>query len=137
MLLHMAKSNGSEIEQRIGSKVDHFVARAPKKNHDAMVQLSKQFADIMRKYGVTNLYFQLNNTDSPMEGITNIAKTISANPDEEVWLELLFYRDSKHREEVGAKMQNDERMGSLYQQSLSLLTPGTGFIMGEFNRVNM
>jgi uncharacterized protein YbaA (DUF1428 family) len=64
----------------------------------------------MRKYGVTNLYFQINNTDSPMEGITNIAKTISANPDEEVWLELLFYRDSKHREEVGAKMQNDERM---------------------------
>lgn len=133
----MAKSNGSEIEQRIGSEVDHFVARAPKKNHDAMVQLSKQFADIMRKYGVTNLYFQLNNTNSPMEGITNIAKTISANPDEEVWLELLFYRDSKHREEVGAKMQNDERMGTLYQQSLSLLTPGTGFIMGEFSRVNM
>jgi uncharacterized protein YbaA (DUF1428 family) len=87
-----------------------------------MVQLSNQFADIMRKYGVTNLYFQLNNTGSPMEGITNIAKTISANPDEEVWLELLFYRDSKHREEVGAKVQNDERMGTLYQQSLSLLS---------------
>ena len=100
---HMTKLNGSKIEQMIGSKVDHFVARAPKKNHDAMVQLSKQFADIMRKYGVTNLYFQLNNTDSPMEGITDIAKTISANPDEEVWLELLFYRDSKHREEVGAR----------------------------------
>ena len=77
MLLRMAKLNGSEIEQMIGSKVDHFVARAPKKNHDAMVQLSKQFADIMRKYGVTNLYFQLNNTESPMEGITNIAKAIS------------------------------------------------------------
>jgi uncharacterized protein YbaA (DUF1428 family) len=137
MPLHMAKSNGLEIEQMIGSEVDHFVARAPKKNHDAMVQLSKQFADIMRKYGVTNLYFQLNNTESPMEGITNIAKAISANPDEEVWLELLFYKDSKHREEVGAKMQNDERMGTLYQQSLSLLTPGTGFIIGEFNRVNM
>ncbi|CAN5456879.1 hypothetical protein BH18THE2_BH18THE2_21170 [soil metagenome] len=102
-----------------------------------MIQLSKQFADIMRKYGVTNLYFQLNNTESPMEGITNIAKTISANPDEKVWLELLFYRDCKHREEVGAKMQNDERMGTLYQQSLSLLTPGTSFIMGEFMRVNM
>jgi len=106
------------------------------KNHDAMVQLSKQFADIMRKYGVTSLYFQLNNTGSPTEGITNIAKTISANPDE-VWLELLFYRGSKHREEVGAKVQNDERMGTLYQQSLSLLTPGTGFIMGEFSRVKM
>jgi hypothetical protein len=42
MLLRMTKLNGSEIEQMIGSKVDHFVARAPKKNHDAMVQLSKE-----------------------------------------------------------------------------------------------
>ena len=43
-----------------------------------------------------------------MEGITNIAKTISATQDEEVWLELIFYRDRKHKEEVGAKMRKDE-----------------------------
>jgi uncharacterized protein YbaA (DUF1428 family) len=43
-----------------------------------------------------------------MEGITNIAKTISANQDEEVWMELIVYRDSKHRDEVGAMMQSDE-----------------------------
>jgi hypothetical protein len=39
------------------------VVRAPKRNHDAMVQLGKQFADILTKYGGPNpLYFQLNNT---------------------------------------------------------------------------
>jgi uncharacterized protein YbaA (DUF1428 family) len=43
-----------------------------------------------------------------MEGITNIAKTISATQDEEVWLELIFYRDRKHKEEVGVKMRKDE-----------------------------
>ena len=43
-----------------------------------------------------------------MEGITNIAKTILANQDDEVWMELIFYRDRKHKDEVGAKMQNDE-----------------------------
>ena len=42
MLRRMAKLNGSEIEQMIGSKVDHFVARAPKKNHDATQQGEKQ-----------------------------------------------------------------------------------------------
>ena len=47
----MNNSNTTEIEQVIGNEVDHFVVRAPKKNHDAMIQLGKQFSDILKKYG--------------------------------------------------------------------------------------
>lgn len=133
----MSKSNITEIEQGIGSEVSHFVYRVPKKNHDAIVQLSKEFGDIIRNYGVAHLVFQLNNTEAPMEGITNIAKTISATQDEEVWLELIFYRDRKHRDEVGAKMQNDENMERLYKQSVELLSPGSSFVMGEFSRLSV
>jgi uncharacterized protein YbaA (DUF1428 family) len=86
----MSKSNLTEIEQGIGSEVDHFVYRVPKKNHDAMVQLNKQFAEIMRKYGAPHLIFQLNNAEAPMDGITKITKTVSANQDDEVWMELIF-----------------------------------------------
>jgi uncharacterized protein YbaA (DUF1428 family) len=129
--------DATEIEQGIGNEVDHFVYRVPKKNHDAIVQLSKEFGDIIRNYGVAHLVFQLNNTEAPMEGITNIAKTILATQDEEVWLELIFYRDRKHKDEVGAKMRNDERMGTLWQRSMALVSPGTGFIMGEFNRLKI
>jgi uncharacterized protein YbaA (DUF1428 family) len=133
----MSKSNLTEIEQGIGSEVDHFVYRVPKKNHDAMVQLNKQFAEIMRKYGAPHLIFQLNNTEASMDGITNITKTVSANQDDEVWMELIFYRDRKHRDEVSANMQNDESMGRLFQQSLDMVTAGTGFIMGEFSRIRV
>jgi uncharacterized protein YbaA (DUF1428 family) len=91
----------------------------------------------MRKYGAPHLIFQLNNTEAPMEGITNIAKTVSANQDDEIWIELIFYRDPKHRDEVGAKMQNDESMDPLFQQSLDLVTAGTGFIMGQFSRIRV
>jgi uncharacterized protein YbaA (DUF1428 family) len=133
----MSKPNLTETEQGIGSEVDHFVYRVPKKNHDAMVQLNKQFAEIMRKYGTPHLIFQLNNTEAPMDGITNITKTVSANQDDEIWMELIFYRDRKHRDEVSANMQNDESMGRLFQQSLDLVTAGTGFIMGEFSRIRV
>jgi uncharacterized protein YbaA (DUF1428 family) len=134
----MSKSNTREIEQGIGNEVAHFIYRVPKKNHDAMMQLNKQFADKMRKYESSHLIFQLNNTEAPMEGITNIAKTISANlDDEKVWMELIFYRDRKHRDEVSAKMQNDESMDPLFQQSLNLITSGTSFIMGEFSRLKI
>jgi uncharacterized protein YbaA (DUF1428 family) len=133
----MSKSNVTEIEQGIGSEVAHFVYRVPKKNHEAMMQINKQFADIMRKYGTSHLIFQLNNNEAPMEGITNIAKTVSANQDEEVWMELIFYRDRKHRDEVCAKMQNDESMERLYKQSVDLLSPGSSFVMGEFSRLKV
>ena len=133
----MSKPSITEIEQGIGSEVAHFVYRVPKKNHDAMMQLNKQFADIMRKYGAAHLIFQLNNTEAPMEGITNIAKTVSASQDEEVWMELIFYRDRKHRDEVGTKMQNDENMERLYKQSVDLLSPGSSFVMGEFSRLSV
>ena len=84
-----------------------------------------------------HLVFQLNNSEVPMEGITNIAKTVSANNDEEVWLELIFYRGRKHRDESEAEMNNDESMGPLFQQSLDLVATGTGFIMGEFSRLEV
>lgn len=133
----LSKPNAVEIEQGIGSEIDHFVYRVPKKNHDSTVQLSKEFGDIIREYGVAHLVFQLSNTEAPMDGITNIAKTVSASRDEEVWLELMFYRDRNHRDEVRAKMRTDERAGPLWQRSMELVSPGTSFIMGEFNRVRI
>jgi uncharacterized protein YbaA (DUF1428 family) len=133
----MNESNATEIEKGIGSEVAQFVYRVPKKNHDAMMKLCKQAADMTRKCGAAHLVFQLNNTEVPMEGITNIAKTVSANNDEEVWLELIFYRDRKHRDEVCAKMQNDENMERLYKQSVDLLSPGSSFVMGEFSRLKV
>jgi uncharacterized protein YbaA (DUF1428 family) len=137
ILLAVNDSNTTEIEQGIGNEVDHFVVRAPKKNRDAMIDLGKQFADIMRKYGGPYpLYFQLNNIETPMEGITNIAKTVSASQDEDVWLQLTFYRDRKQRDEVRAKMGNDESMGPINKQFMELITPGS-MIMGEFVRLKM
>jgi hypothetical protein len=52
-------------------------------------------------------------------------------------MELIFYRDRKHKDEVAAKMRNDERMGSLWQRSIELVSPGTGFIMGQFSRIKV
>jgi uncharacterized protein YbaA (DUF1428 family) len=72
-----------------------------------------------------------------MEDITDISKTVSANQDEEVLLELIFYRDRKHRDDVDAKMRNDESMIPLFQQSLDLLAPGSICIMGEFSQLKL
>src|SRR4051812_36842535 len=112
----MSKSNVTKIEEEIeiGNIVQHFICRVPKTNDDAMMQIAKQANDIIRKDGaLRGEYFQLSSTENMIEG-TNIAKTISANQDEEIWLERIFYRDRKHRDEYMAECGNDEHMKQLY-----------------------
>ena len=76
----MSKPNVTEMEQEIGSHVQLFVWRVPKKNHDAMVKLQKQFNDILIKHGVLRMeIFQLANTDT-YDGCTNIFNAVSAEP---------------------------------------------------------
>ena len=135
----MNKSGATEMEKEIGSEIDLVVCRVPTKNHDAMVQICKQSYDLLRKYGVLRSeVFQLNKTKSYEDmGLTNIANTVSASQDEEVWVVLQYYRDRKHLDEVKAKCGNDGNMERLYKQSLDLLTPGSRFIFGEFDRLSV
>jgi uncharacterized protein YbaA (DUF1428 family) len=79
--------------------------------------------------------FQLNNGKTYEDtGFVNIAKTVSAAPDEEVWVELQSYRDRNHLDEISGKMKSDERAGQLGRQFMDLIVPGS-CIVGDFNRV--
>jgi uncharacterized protein YbaA (DUF1428 family) len=130
----MIKSNVTKIEEEIeiGNIVQQFICRVPKNNDDAMMQIAKQANDIIRKDGaLRGEYFQLSSTENMIDW-TNIAKTSSANQDEEIWLEQIFYRDGKHRDEYMAECGNDEHMKQLYKQFMDLITPGSNPIMGEF-----
>jgi uncharacterized protein YbaA (DUF1428 family) len=135
----MSKSNAKEMEQEIGSQVQLFVWRIPKKNHDAMVKLQKQFNDILIKRGVLRMeIFQLTNTDT-YDGCTNIFNTVSANQDEEIWIELQSHRDLKSMDEITSEIMKDEMHaeGSLVKQFMDLVTPGSGMIMGKLTRLRI
>lgn len=127
------KDEGKEI----GNQVEMIHFRVPKKNHDNMILFCKQFNDIFKKYGILHWeIFQLSRTEN-MEEFTNISKTVSANPnEEEVWVELLSYRDSKHKDEIMAKMKEDKSCEQGYRQFLDLITPGSSVIYGDFRRLN-
>jgi uncharacterized protein YbaA (DUF1428 family) len=132
----MSKSNATEIKEQeeIGSIVQQFICRVPKKNHDAMLQIAKQANKITRKHGALRVeYFQLSSTENMMDYCTNVAKIVSDNQDDEkVWMEQIFYKDSKHRDEYMATCGNDENMNRLYKQFMDLITPESSPIMGEF-----
>lgn len=130
----------TELEQEIGSQVQLFVWRIPKKNHDAMVKLQKQFNNILIKHGALRVeIFQLTNTDT-YDGCTNIFNTVSANQDEEIWIELQSHKDLKLMDEITSEIMEDESMqteGLLIKQFMDLVAPESGMIMGKFTRLRI
>ena len=136
----MKKSNVMEMEKEIGNQVQLFIWRIPKKNHDAMVKLQKQFNDLLSRHGVLRMeIFQLTNTEA-YDGCINITTTMSANQDEEIWIELQSHRDLKQMNEVMSEAMKDEDMsaeGPLVKQFMNLVTPGSGMIMGKFTRLRI
>jgi hypothetical protein len=103
-----------------------------------MMRVNKQSVDLFRKFGVRLKPFHLTSTEAMMD-FTNIAKTLSANQDEEeeVWSELQFYRDQKHLEDVMAKMEKDQVGPQLFREFMHLITPGSCVIMGDFSRLKV
>jgi uncharacterized protein YbaA (DUF1428 family) len=130
----------TELEQEIGSQVQLFVWRIPKKNHDAMVKLQKQFNNILIKHGALRVeIFQLTNTDT-YDGCTNIFNIVSANQDEEIWIELQSHKDLKRMDEITSEIMEDESMqteGLLIKQFIDLVAPESGMIMGKFTRLRI
>ena len=130
----------TELEQEIGSQVQLFVWRIPKKNHDAMVKLQKQFNNILIKHGALRVeIFQLTNTDT-YDGCTNIFNIVSANQDEEIWIELQSHKDLKLMDEITSEIMEDESMqteGLLIKQFMDLIAPESGMIMGKFTRLRI
>ena len=132
----MSRSDKVENQKGRSSIIQHIVYRVPKRNHEDMLRLCEEATDIFKENGgLHHEVFQLSNTDVPAGGFASIASIISANEDEEVWMELLHFKDRQHMKEVIARMEKDERCERSYKQSLELLTPGALFILGEFDRV--
>ena len=118
--------------------VQHFIYKVPKKNHEVMLEICKQSSDVFKEHGILRYgVYRLSNTDVPMEGHTNIATIVSANHEEEIWVESLYYRDRQHLNEVVEKLKKDERMGQLMKKSVELLPSGASFIYGEFDLLNI
>ena len=133
MSIHMSNSDNLTNQKNSGGLIKILVIRAPKDNHDALVKIGKQTDIFFRKHGVSKNVYRLNARENMMNFV-NLAKTISANDNEDVWLEILSYRDAKHVEEVMKAMEGDKRANELYKEAMEIITPGS-IVFGDFSRL--
>jgi uncharacterized protein YbaA (DUF1428 family) len=116
--------------------LEAFFYRVPKKNHDAVEKNLKQFVPWFEKNGVGIEYYRFEGSQL-MEGMSmeSIDKVLSATDDEELWVELQHYRDSKHRDDTYAKMMQDKSLEPLGNEFFGLVTKGSSLVTGSFGRL--
>ncbi|MCI0559074.1 MAG: DUF1428 family protein [Nitrososphaera sp.] len=123
------------VTQEIGSHLEVFFYRVPKKNHDAVVKNLKKFVPWFQGHGVRIEYYQFAGSQTTMEGFESIDKTLSASEDEDIWVELQYYRDRKHCEDIFAEMMQDKSLEPLGKEFFGLITQGKSLITGGFSRL--
>ena len=129
----MSNSDNFANQKDTGSLIKILFIRAPKKNHDAIVKIGKQTDNFYKKNGVSKYGYRLNSRENMMDFV-NVSRTISASDDEDVWLEILSYRDAKHVEAVMKAMEGDKRANELYGEVMELITPRP-IAFGDFIKV--
>jgi uncharacterized protein YbaA (DUF1428 family) len=139
----MERTTESSIEIESGrSYIDLSFSRAPKKNHDALAQLGKQYVQWLKKHDVKGEIYHLSGSSTrseevPAEGVESIAKILSIGDEEEVWVALQFYRDQAHADQVRSKMMQDESIGALMKEFDGLVTQGKSMISDGFSRLRV
>jgi uncharacterized protein YbaA (DUF1428 family) len=131
----MNNPNVNETSNKSASQVAIFIYRAPKENHDALVKVNKHSLDFFMKHGVLRFeVYNLNAREDMMEFV-NLAKTISASENEEVWMEIQSYRDTKHVQEFMKAMEGDKSGDEMYNEFMKLITPGSIVTFGDFGKL--
>jgi uncharacterized protein YbaA (DUF1428 family) len=126
----------SALESESTSHLEVYVYRAPKKNHDAIEQNLKKFVPWFRENGIRIEYFRYENAQK-MEGMESIAKILSASEDEDIWIELQYFKDRKHCEDVYAKMMQDVSLKPLGEEFFSLITQEKSMVTGGFSQLKV
>ncbi len=126
----------SALETQSGNHLEVFLYRVPKKNHDAIEKNLKKFVPWFKSNGIGLQYFQFSSSQT-MDGFESIAKTLSAAEDEEIWIELQYFRDRKHSEDAYAKMMSDADLKPLGEEFFGLITKGKSVVTGGFDRLKV
>lgn len=122
--------------QQTENYLEAFFYRVPKKNHQAIESNLKKFVPWFTKNGIKIEYFHFTGSHL-MEGMSmqSVDKVLSAADDEEIWVELQYYRDRKHCEDTLARMMQDKSLEPLGSEFFGLITKGSSLVTGGFGRL--
>jgi uncharacterized protein YbaA (DUF1428 family) len=120
-----------------GSYVQLFAYKMPKQNNERMINLQKQLTSMYKNHGTLHSEFFRLGSRKTFKSLVSIAETVPTSQDEELWVELEYYEDRKHRDGVVASVEKDACGGPLFGELMGLISQESRIVMGEFERVDV
>ena len=108
-----------------------FVAPVPESNKDAYTKSAKDFAPIMREFGVRR-HVEAWDSDVPEGKVTDFRKAVDAKPDEKVVFAWFEYPNRAARDAANEKMMSDPRMKDMGD---NMPFDGKRMIVGGFDAI--
>lgn len=130
--------NSASLQNKDEEKnyIELIFYRFPKSNQEQMLKIIEKSLNMFTKEDIQYNYYKLGNTEN-VPGFTNIAKVTNTNSSEELWMDILSYKNKQHKEEFVSKMSKDKECQEVYAEFTKLLTPGSDVINGEFNWISI
>jgi hypothetical protein len=72
-----------------------------------------------------------------MEAMESITKTPSVTEDEDVWIELQYFRYQNHSEDGYTKIMQDASLKLLGDEFFNLITQGKSMMTGVFSQLEV
>lgn len=90
--------------------VDGFVLAVPKQNLEAYRKMARTAGEIWKEYGAL-AYVECTGDDVPYGELTSFPRAVQAKEDETVVFAWIVYESRQKRDEINAKVMEDERLG--------------------------
>jgi uncharacterized protein YbaA (DUF1428 family) len=99
-------------EEPVPGYVDGFVMPLPKSNVDKYREIATTAGGLWKEYGALD-YTECIADDVKVGEVTSFPQSVKLEDDETVVLAWITYESRAHRDEVNAKVMDDERMKAL------------------------
>ena len=99
-----------------------------------MMRNQNQFDETFHKHGIIGYktLHLIRSHDS--EGFVSLNNLISSNKDDEIWLDLDWYKDNGHLNNIGNKIKADKSGVNLMKEFINLVSPHSKIIKADFNK---
>ena len=112
-----------------------YIFRVPGDKVETFLRVQKSAEQIYKQYGALD-----DETFAPADlaakyGCASFASAVDVDSSEQLHVGLSRFRDRAHHDEVMSKVDNDERIGELYIEMLTIIDMGHT-LRGEFEKVD-
>ena len=112
-----------------------YIYRVQNKNREEFLKITREVNKIFRKYGTEGEQLFLLHDNISKYGTTGLWEILPTKANEEIWIGINHFKNTKHCDEVMKKFDADPETNQLYSKFINSVSSASRVIRGEFEKI--